>query len=183
MPSIVYGIIGLTIFARMFGLPGIGTETDPGMTIGSTWYDSYYTADGQIAFKPIDSRNASSSAILPGDPLLLVDETDASLVEPIQVPARIVPDGTAGFSVVVAEKPFIIQVGTLEDAPTSRTDLVAIVKETEALNPKVWKHTTAYLSDGPLEGTALDAAKQETRRWLVCEDLEGQMLFVEAPED
>ena len=183
VPSIVYGIIGLTIFARMFGLPGIGTETDPGMTIGSTWYDSYYTADGQIAFKPIDSRNASSSAILPGDPLLLVDETDASLVEPLEVPAQIVPDGTAGFSVVVAEKPFVIQVGTLEDAPTSRTDLVAIVKETEALNPKVWKHTTAYLSDGPLEGTALDAAKQETRRWLVCEDLEGQMLFVEAPED
>ena len=183
VPSIVYGIIGLTIFARMFGLPGIGTETDPGMTVGSTWYDSYYTADGQVAFKPIDSRNAASGAILPGDPLLLVDETDASLVEPIQVPARIVPDGTRGFSVVVAEKPFTIQLGSLEQARTTGADLVGIVKETEALNPKVWKETTAYLTDEPLEAPALDAAKQETRRWLTCEDLAGQTLFVEVPDD
>ena len=183
VPSIVYGIIGLTIFARMFGLPGIGTETDPGMTVGSTWYDSYYTADGGVAFKPLESRNASTGAILSGDPLLLIDETDASLVEPVKVPARIVADDASGFSIALSEATLSVTIGSEADALASGSALGGFVRETKALNPKSWDSTTAYFTDAPLTGTELDAAEQRTTRWLACENLAGQMLFVEVDED
>ncbi|MSR40455.1 MAG: phosphate ABC transporter, permease protein PstA [Phycisphaerales bacterium] len=46
VPSIVYGIIGLTAFARMFG--GFGTAADPTVLLGYTYYNEYESVDGDI---------------------------------------------------------------------------------------------------------------------------------------
>ncbi|MEC9156847.1 MAG: ABC transporter permease subunit [Planctomycetota bacterium] len=183
VPSIVYGIIGLTIFARMFGLPGIGTETEPGLTVGSTWYDSYYTADGGVAFRPLESRGAPAGAIVDGTPLLLVDEVDTSVVQPRQLPALVVADGDRGFSVALEEAAIPITIGTAEEARDRGATLAGFVRVTESGNPRVWDRTTAYLTDATLSGAVLDQATSVEGRWLSCEDLAGETLFVRVPDD
>ena len=88
VPSIVYGIIGLTIFARLFGLPGIGSETDPGLdridVVGT-----YYASDGATTLaSPTEGPRRPA---VTGDRMTIVEETDVSLVEPGALPLRLVP--------------------------------------------------------------------------------------------
>ncbi len=46
VPSIVYGILGLTVFVGMFGL--LGNPNDPTYTIGATWYDEFFDESGAL---------------------------------------------------------------------------------------------------------------------------------------
>jgi phosphate transport system permease protein len=56
VPSIVYGILGVTAFSNMFGLMGLPGQTD--YAIGQRWFDQYVTAAGQQVFVPVPNRLA-----------------------------------------------------------------------------------------------------------------------------
>lgn len=53
VPSIVYGILGVTAFATMFGL--FGSMNNGKYAIGQTWYDQYQGEDKQIYYIAADS--------------------------------------------------------------------------------------------------------------------------------
>lgn len=84
VPSIVYGIIGLTIFARMFGL--FGGINEPAVQIGAQHYDSYLNASGDLVSLPLADRSV--------DPAELSDGTQALDSSMKKVTIKIVPDGT-----------------------------------------------------------------------------------------
>ena len=84
VPSIVYGIIGLTIFARMFGL--FGGINEPSVQIGAQHYDSYLSASGDLVSVPLADRNIESGE--------LTDGTQALDSDMNKVNIKIVPDGT-----------------------------------------------------------------------------------------
>ena len=56
VPSIVYGIIGLTAFVQMWDV--FGNPNDPGWTVGQKWYHMYYLETGRAVFVPVDGRDA-----------------------------------------------------------------------------------------------------------------------------
>ncbi len=56
VPSIVYGILGITAFASMFGLAG--SSLTPDFTIGQYWYDQYVGADGRSYYNRVSHRSA-----------------------------------------------------------------------------------------------------------------------------
>ncbi len=51
VPSIVYGIIGLTAFARMFG--GFGSASDPAVLLGYSYYNEYESVEGDVIRAPV----------------------------------------------------------------------------------------------------------------------------------
>lgn len=55
VPSIVYGILGLTIFVRMLGL--FGPALDPAVEIGGDIYAIYYDASGEAIRYPMEDRS------------------------------------------------------------------------------------------------------------------------------
>lgn len=57
VPSIVYGILGLTLFVRMFGLAG--TTQDPALEIGGETYAMYYDVTGEPLRVPVESRSVT----------------------------------------------------------------------------------------------------------------------------
>ena len=52
VPSIVYGILGLTAFAWMFGL--FGSVKDPGYQFGASYYYQYVTEGDSVVLIPVD---------------------------------------------------------------------------------------------------------------------------------
>jgi phosphate transport system permease protein len=56
VPSIVYGILGLTLFVQMFGV--FGNLNDPRFEIGSWWFDQYVTAGNEVVRVRVDGRQA-----------------------------------------------------------------------------------------------------------------------------
>lgn len=56
VPSIVYGILGVTAFATMFGLFGAMGAGD--YAIGQSWHDEYVAEDRVPYYIPVDSRDA-----------------------------------------------------------------------------------------------------------------------------
>ncbi|NCF39588.1 MAG: ABC transporter permease subunit [Planctomycetia bacterium] len=57
VPSIVYGILGLTLFVRMFGLAG--TTQDPALEIGGETYAMYYDVTGEPLRVPVENRSVT----------------------------------------------------------------------------------------------------------------------------
>lgn len=55
VPSVVYGIIGLTAFAQMFGL--MGNANNPAFSIGVRWCDMYLDEGGQALYVPVDAQD------------------------------------------------------------------------------------------------------------------------------
>ncbi len=55
VPSIVYGILGLTAFATMFGV--FGSEANPWFEIGTTYQRQYLTEGMEVVFLPVDDRD------------------------------------------------------------------------------------------------------------------------------
>ncbi len=84
VPSIVYGIIGLTIFARMFGL--FGPINEPNIQVGASHHASYLTANGSSVSVPLESRDAESPELVSG--------MSAYGTEGQSIQIKIVPDGT-----------------------------------------------------------------------------------------
>lgn len=56
VPSIVYGIIGLTVFVQMFGM--FGNANDPAFEIGAQYYDQFVDEAGQYLSMPVESGDA-----------------------------------------------------------------------------------------------------------------------------
>jgi phosphate transport system permease protein len=57
VPSIVYGILGLTLFVRMFGLAG--TTQDPAFEIGGETFAMYYDVTGEPLRVPVENRSVT----------------------------------------------------------------------------------------------------------------------------
>mgnify|MGYP002623792900 FL=1 len=56
VPSVVYGIIGLTAFVGMFGL--LGSTSDPFYEMGVRYYDQFVSEGGRVLLVPVNSRHA-----------------------------------------------------------------------------------------------------------------------------
>lgn len=56
VPSIVYGLLGLTIFVNAFGL--FGSALTPDLRIGVDHYDEFYLLDETIALVPVEGAEA-----------------------------------------------------------------------------------------------------------------------------
>ncbi len=55
VPSIVYGILGMTVFATMFGL--FGSPNDPFFELGTKFKRQYVTEGMQVVFVPVSERD------------------------------------------------------------------------------------------------------------------------------
>ena len=174
VPSIVYGIIGLTIFARMFGMPGVGTETEPGLTLGSTWYDTYYASDGTRLQRALADRNAAPTALTTGEDVMLVEETDVSEADPTPLPIRIVPDGFKSIHAVADPTPITLSIID-DDSPESG---FGRLRKVESENPTVWEDARIYLTSGALNQTSLEASEQVNGRCLVVTDSTKATLLI-----
>jgi phosphate transport system permease protein len=64
VPSVVYGILGLTAFAGLFGL--FGTSHDPAFEIGAKYYDQYISEGGRILLFDAAGSAAPSAKLEPG---------------------------------------------------------------------------------------------------------------------
>ena len=84
VPSIVYGIIGLTIFARMFGF--FGPINEPHFQVGSTHYAVYLNAEGNSLNVPLAHRDAEDPELSTGTKALDSDMNPITL--------SLVPDET-----------------------------------------------------------------------------------------
>ena len=62
VPSVVYGILGLTVFANVFGL--VGNSLTPDYSFGNRFYDEVYDMSGTALRLPADKDN---------DPIVLED--------------------------------------------------------------------------------------------------------------
>ncbi len=56
VPSIVYGILGMTAFATMFGI--FGSPNEPYLELGTQFKRQYMTEGMQIVFLPVESRDS-----------------------------------------------------------------------------------------------------------------------------
>ncbi|MEX0818657.1 MAG: PstA family ABC transporter permease [Pirellulaceae bacterium] len=64
VPSVVYGIIGLTVFAGMFGVMGSGTE--PAVEVGARYFDQFLSEGDRILLVPVERANAPPTQVQPG---------------------------------------------------------------------------------------------------------------------
>ena len=64
VPSVVYGIIGLTAFAGMFGL--VGNVNEPALEFGARYFDQFISEGERILLVPVEGSNAPLSEVSPG---------------------------------------------------------------------------------------------------------------------
>jgi phosphate transport system permease protein len=64
VPSVVYGILGLTAFAQMFNL--LGSPNDPLIEWGATYYYQYLTEGDEVVFLPVDGPSAPMPVLSDG---------------------------------------------------------------------------------------------------------------------
>lgn len=56
VPSVVYGLLGMTAFVQMFGL--FGGTMNPQVELGVTYYDRFVTTNGFMLLKRVESKTA-----------------------------------------------------------------------------------------------------------------------------
>lgn len=64
VPSVVYGIIGLTAFVSMFGM--LGSTADPIFEVGVRYYDQFLSEGDRALLVPVSGRNAPETAVEAG---------------------------------------------------------------------------------------------------------------------
>lgn len=64
VPSVVYGIIGLTAFAGMFGL--MGGVDQPVVEMGAKYYDQFVSEGGRILLVPAESQSSPPHSLASG---------------------------------------------------------------------------------------------------------------------
>lgn len=64
VPSVVYGIIGLTAFVGMFGL--LGSTSNPVFEVGVRYYDQFLSEGDRALLVPIARRNAPGTTVQEG---------------------------------------------------------------------------------------------------------------------
>ena len=79
VPSIVYGILGVTVFVNMFGL--VGASGRGGLAIGQHWFDQYTDGAGRSYFVAADGPLDSGGGARGATPDLAYF-TDTDLAEP-----------------------------------------------------------------------------------------------------
>lgn len=60
VPSVVYGIVGLTVFASTFQI--FGNELNPAFEFGVKYYDQFYNESDQIIFVAVDSADSKETS-------------------------------------------------------------------------------------------------------------------------
>ena len=81
VPSVVYGILGLTLFVSMAGL--FGTPNEPFVSVGVRYYDQFFTAGQKSLRIPIDDPSQPNTIAEPGMRALNSDNewVDVNVVE------------------------------------------------------------------------------------------------------
>lgn len=64
VPSVVYGILGLTLFVSMGGQ--FGTAKDPYMTFGVTYFDQFMSAGDRVLLVPIEDASMPATVVEEG---------------------------------------------------------------------------------------------------------------------
>jgi len=64
VPSVVYGILGLTLFVTMFGW--FGSTSEPALEIGGKYYDQFFTAGEKVLLLPVDDPGQPVATVQPG---------------------------------------------------------------------------------------------------------------------
>ncbi|GIW92516.1 MAG: phosphate ABC transporter permease [Pirellulaceae bacterium] len=64
VPSVVYGILGLTLFVQMFQIAGRGTS--PAWEIGVQYYDQFVTEGDRVVWVAVAARNAPPARLVDG---------------------------------------------------------------------------------------------------------------------
>ncbi|MBW3596541.1 MAG: phosphate ABC transporter permease PstA, partial [Planctomycetes bacterium] len=64
VPSVVYGILGLTVFAQMFGL--LGNSNEPVVELGAEYFYQFVTEEGEVVFVPVAGPDAPQPALVDG---------------------------------------------------------------------------------------------------------------------
>lgn len=72
VPSVVYGILGLTLFVSMAGL--MGTKSDPAFSMGVTHYDQFFTVGEKQLRVPVDDGSQPPTVVEAGMRALNVDD-------------------------------------------------------------------------------------------------------------
>jgi phosphate transport system permease protein len=139
VPSVVYGILGLSAFVQMFGW--FGSTRESTMAIGQTWYDYAVDEGGQSVFVRVDGRNAPPIELR--DDLMFLDGDDA----PIRVQ-------------IVAADDIMDEVYALEDAIAEMTDSWIERVEDEAPDDAA---LTSMVNEG-FASTALMIDTEDRRR-------------------
>lgn len=77
VPSVVYGIIGLTAFAMMFEL--FGNPMDPSVEIGTVYFDQYYNESDRVVKVPVDDAGAPVAELKNGMTVLSAKREEITL--------------------------------------------------------------------------------------------------------
>ncbi len=64
VPSVVYGILGLTLFVTMSGW--FGGTNNPAFEFGGKYYDQFFTAGGKVLLLPVDDPAQPVAVVEPG---------------------------------------------------------------------------------------------------------------------
>ena len=64
VPSVVYGILGLTLFVGMGGF--FGSATEPSMSIGVKYFDQFLSAGNEVLLVPIADASLPPTVVKPG---------------------------------------------------------------------------------------------------------------------
>lgn len=119
VPSIVYGILGLTVFVSFFNL--VGNPQSPAFEVGAKYFDRFVTVDGKTAMVPVASPD-SPKATAQGS-ATFVDDDGKPISVTIADPAEI------GSGVRAAEDRLDLFESNLED----RIDELRTLKDPDAL--------------------------------------------------
>jgi phosphate transport system permease protein len=75
VPSIVYGIIGLTVFVQLFGLNNPNQPDEPWWTFGVKWFDSFYVeSTDQYVQVRVDGGSTDPIALTAGTTMTMIDD-------------------------------------------------------------------------------------------------------------
>lgn len=71
VPSVVYGILGLTMFVGMAGL--FGSVNDPKLSVGVTYFDQFLSAGDKVLLIPVTDPSTPRTVATPGMKAMDVD--------------------------------------------------------------------------------------------------------------
>ena len=99
VPSVVYGILGLTLFVSMGGQ--FGSSTEPSVTVGVKYFDQFLSAGDRVLRVPIEDASSPATTVTPGMRAL----NDAGEWVDVNVVAsrRKIPKDTAGREYALVE--------------------------------------------------------------------------------
>jgi len=97
VPSIVYGIIGLTALVHMFGV--FGNPLTPEHAFGVKWFDAFYDETGEYLAVPVEGRDSPPTEAVDG----LVTHTESGAPVVIQIVQDFPEDPRPGMVLAGAE--------------------------------------------------------------------------------